>query len=73
MATQRTAMKVPLWTQALRMIPTLIWILCITLLLIYKPEGYKSIVAGFIFAFAFTAVIMIWSVRKARARKIKNG
>ena len=73
MATQSAIVKVPLWAQALKLIPTLIWILCIALLLIYKPDGYKTIVAGFIFAFAFTAVILIWSVRKARARKLKNG
>jgi L-asparagine transporter-like permease len=73
MATQSAIVKVPLWAQALKLVPTLIWILCVALLLIYKPDGYKTIVAGFVFAFALTAVILIWSVRKARARKLKNG
>jgi hypothetical protein len=73
MATQSAIVKVPLWAQALKLFPTLIWVFGVALLLIYKPNGYKTIVAGFIFAFAFTAVIMIWSVRNARARKLKNG
>jgi hypothetical protein len=73
MATQTAAMKVPRWTQALKMTPTLIWVLCVALLLIYKPDGYKTIVGGFALAFALTAVIMILAARKMRARKQKNG
>jgi peptidoglycan/LPS O-acetylase OafA/YrhL len=73
MATQFPAAKVPLWAQALRLIPTLVWVLCVALLLTYKPDGYQGIVGGFALAFALTAVIMILAARKIRTRKQKNG
>jgi L-asparagine transporter-like permease len=72
MVMQAGATKIPLWANALRLIPTLVWILCVALLLVYKPDGYQAIVEAFIFAFVLLAVIWVFSARKARASKLKN-
>ncbi len=74
MAMQSSSNKnVPLWAKALQLIPTAVWILVVVLLLVYKPEGYKAIVIGFIFAFVLVAGLATLATRKARARKLKNG
>ena len=65
--------RVPAWAQALRLIPALAWVLCIVLLLIYKPDGYKEIVGSLVAAMAFVVVVAFFAIRKARTRKQTNG
>jgi hypothetical protein len=64
--------RVSVWAQALRLIPALAWVLCIVLLLIYKPDGYKEIVWSLAAATAFVVVIAFFAIRKARTRKQTN-
>jgi hypothetical protein len=65
--------SVPGWTRVLQMIPTLVWVLVVSLLLLYKPNGYKTIAFAFVAAFILVAAIMFLSARKARARNLNNG
>jgi ABC-type Fe3+-siderophore transport system permease subunit len=71
MATQPTVMKIPLWAQALRLIPLLISVLCVILLLVYKPDNYGVLVFAIIGSYLMVAIIMLFAVRKARKRKSK--
>gem|GEM_PF-4538937 len=70
---QAKSAKSPGWARALMFIPTLVWILCVALLVIYKPEGYKPIVIAFIAVLIFAYGFSFLAARTARKRKMKNG
>lgn len=71
MADQSMTVKVPGWAQALRFIPLLVAVLCVILLLIYKPDNYGVLLFGIIGAYVMAAIIMLFAIRKNRKRKSK--
>ena len=50
----------------------LAWVLCVALLLIYKPDGYKSIVFAFVAALVFIAVIGFFGGTESTCEEIKE-
>jgi L-asparagine transporter-like permease len=73
MADQSMTVKVPGWARALRFIPLLITVLCVILLLIYKPDNYGALLFGIIGAYVMAAIIMLFAIRKNHKRNQKNG
>ncbi len=73
MVQETSTAKVSVWAQTLKLIPTLVWVGCIALLLIYKPQNYKTMVVAFVFAMVFAAIIISLTVRKVRRKESTNG